>query len=835
MNFLEKLHTVLATSYLENIRRKLSPLFFSERKCGLMCLVLIIGLLSSCKDDNLVLNPQDPSIEGANNQYTLSFGLSLPSLGNASRSRANDVEEFEDYVDKDKLYIIFLLKDDTDKDKDKDKIYRIFEPKHRAISLIPVTFNNKLDEYQKNWYVRISIPDVENADEFVSKLKENDFRIAVVANADPQKPLKLNASYKDETLLKLGDDINLLHFQSENDPYSLDGNLYGEDKNPYFFLFNENPSESPGTLGMYTDWVKERYLDVQGIDNAENLASWLRSNWDPTSHSNELGDYVDLWQLYNFGGTALDNALMPDTYSDKWEKWEKVNGYQLRGFITSVIEDDQNIDKRIEGFKTEENVPLELIGFDETGVYSTAVCRDYNNGTKLYGIKLPQNTLNAGFSDENTYTKFNPHDGGCLSFSATGSGHLKITGACENEGSATIVAQVGKQDQKVKFTVTGTAPQESGEMAISITGDSNPIYIYVDSNSENSAEIYQIEYVQDTYLSETDREGIKPSLDQPIPMYGIASYEKLEKWQVGTSFDLNDYNGTSPDFDNPSSTNTYFHPIPLLRSVAKVIVRIPSSLNAHHVYLRGANRYARWEPSDVRTNTMEIWSDGNELDLVNQHNKNCEFFTLCEKELIFYDSTDKSEKDQLDSYKKKLAWYYGNWNEEGIMGNDYLDKGENNYPHIMNPLIYRSDFVQFLRSENEEIYDKYVLYVPEKFVDDPEDIFSTLGIEHSAPKVCHIEFRTGDDKINNLDDNDCYRIYFTKDGFGEGMNTPDMRDDDHSWEKMYEQNVANLKKHWPILRNHAYRFTVKDVSFQTVIVSLEVLPWKEVEDIKVTW
>lgn len=787
---------------------------------GISLLMLLAG---ACSDEKLDVNG-DASGAGPTplEGYTLSFRMSLPTLGGDSRSIVSKVEEYENYVDPDKLYIFFLIEDPDPQDK-KDRVFWKFEPGDPAVSMIPVSFENLDEQYEKNWYVKISIPDIENHEEFVARLKYNDFKIAVMANASPGS-IKLKGSTGTSGNLTLGDDINLLHFQSNStkDPYYLAGNTYGIDKNPYFFLFKDQPDEAFGILGQYTDWVKDRYLSLNDVYGPSDVEQWIRSLWNPTSNKN-WGDYTDLRLLWNFGGK--ENATIPYDYFG--ENWEAKNGEKLREIITNTAEEDPNI---LEPFKTEEHISLEYIDFADGVTHAAAVKKEIGSGSWRYGVKLPKQS-NAGFVNGN-YNRINPADGGCLAFTAIGSGHLYITAAAP-EGSAKIIAQVGKKFEHVEMEVAGEDPVTSGRLAISITGDSTPIYIFTDAGSESDAEIYQIDFIRDTYLSETDREGIKPSKEHPIEMYGVASYNAIrDLWAPGTSFDLDNYNGTSPDY--PDADKTYFHPVPLLRSVAKVIVLIPKALEPHDVYLRCANRYARWEPSDVRSNTLDIWGDI-VPDISQDHSKDpkCEFSRLIGLN-PFYNPSENKE-GQLASYQKKLAWYYGSWIDEKIMPESTpITNLALNYPHIINPLIYRSDFVQFLQTEDEEIYHKYVLYVPEKFVDDPENIIDENGIENSIPKLCHIEFRSGGDSNENLDDNNCYRIYFTTGGVIPGK-TPDLRDENHTWEKAYEQNVDNIKKHWPIMRNHCYRFTVQDISNLAVIVNLEVLPWRRVKDIEVSW
>ena len=122
-------------------------------------------------------------------------------------------------------------------------------------------------------------------------------------------------------------------------------------------------------------------------------------------------------------------------------------------------------------------------------------------------------------------------------------------------------------------------------------------------------------------------------------------------------------------------------------------------------------------------------------------------------------------------------------------------------------------------------------------------------MEKENPKVCHIEFRRGEDPTgeyyedpyDNIDDNNCYRLYFITGGYNKDSKyIPDfnVKDEDRvseSWENKYEQNSDNLSLHWPIMRNHVYSFTVSDASNRVVIVNLNVLPWKEVSDNSYKW
>lgn len=311
--------------------------------------------------------------------------------------------------------------------------------------------------------------------------------------------------------------------------------------------------------------------------------------------------------------------------------------------------------------------------------------------------------------------------------------------------------------------------------------------------------------------------GVAPTAEQPIPMYGIQKFGALKNvWKEGTVFDLS-------NFDRMTPSSYKYSDICLLRSVAKVELLIPASMGPQAVFLRNANRSARCEPVDVTANTKDIWVDQTAAN-ESKHDINCEWSKLVNTPRPpFYDP-----EGDLDSYQNALAWYYDRWS--------HVTPPDTEYPHILNPMIDRSDFTRFLETESQETqYKRYVLYVPEKFVDDPE----TAGDPTSDPKVCHIEFRVSGDPVDDLDDDNCYRIYFVKDGMTEVVKDIDFTYDEESrivknWENVYEKNPDNLKEHWPIMRNHWYKFVVADANSMYLNVEVQILAWKK-QEFTVSW
>lgn len=410
---------------------------------------------------------------------------------------------------------------------------------------------------------------------------------------------------------------------------------------------------------------------------------------------------------------------------------------------------------------------------------------------------------------------------------------------------------------------------------IKITGDAEYLFIY--NEEDNPAVIYEIEYISSYYLHNIDNEGIPLSKveNMLIPMYGIEKYSALGSWKPGTVFDLSNFNNLGQttvtvtdkegeeDVEYDMDLQNYPHKtVQLIRSVAKVELKIPKIYQAHHVFLRSMNRRGRCEPVDVSTPTSKIWNKTLAVGEEGKggHGDECHDWGKIYGHTPFFVEKSKAlpNADEYANYRSKLAWYYGNWSNNNIVGKGPDGKGSieveinatdkkndiEDYPQIMNAMIQRTDFTEFIEAGFDGYYDRYVLYVPEKYVDDPGSVGSDKNMETTTPKVCHIEFRGDTDPYTNIDDNWAYRIYFTDGGFysNDGANEyPDFKKptedakDDTTWENSYEQKEANLENHWPIIRNHYYRFTVIDAMNRMVIAKLEVLPWKMVEENRYEW
>lgn len=800
-----------------------------------------VSLLGACTDDKLRIDDgSDPLLQEGEG---IALTLSLPCMTRAGESYDDyDFEKFEDYVDQKKINLLFFYADNPEDHTSATDPYNgsydtlIKQFSGSELSVIPIETTATGD--LKRWYVKLPILD----ETFAKELRDHDFKVAALVNWTNEKVDLAEAEFTQGVLTKKGDHVNKLHHLQEDSKYEGDA---------YNFLLDKN---SGNKMGMRFNWVsnthdKAKISKESGKGSAER---WIRTNWfenpEEEIYSSYREIYGDLWLLWSFDGARRTTSNGNNVYSNSdigksydlsqngvtnediaW-KWAIRNYEDMHDWMYDNEQnkyktnlDNLKIVNKVTTDSGEKEIPKDNGDFRYTG---TAQLVEQGG---IYGVKI-----SARPDQSNVFT-----------FNLVASGCIRVKWSSETSGSKlTIERRNDPSDSQAKnpetFTIKETNKTQKDEKDYTVTGDSEYVYIYC---STGDAIIYEIEYIADEYLYGIEREGVTPSEAQGIPMYGIQKYLALEGyWKEGTLFNLSDFNNLST-----LDTQYEYLPISLLRSVAKVELLIPSNFNAHHVFLRCQNRYGRYEPMDVSTPTNEIW-----LDTPNStsHSKFCEWNHLIGHTPFYNNSTY--------SYQKLLAWYYGSWaSSYDVNGNPsplnlggvevpnivWNDKETvEGFPRIINPRIERSDFTKFIHmGKAMGIYERYVLYVPDKFVDDPN---KDGGLTEN-PKVCHIEFRRGEmtgydpDPIENLDDNNCYRIYFTENGYNSDPEViPVVRETDsvkETWENKYEQNIDNLKKHWPIMRNHVYSFIVDDASQAAMIIKLEVLPWKNVEQNTYVW
>lgn len=818
-------------------------------------LVFIIMVTPSCVDDTLL----EPGTEGEltpDSPYTLTFNLGIPSMGeegvSSGATRAiyyGNPLYYEDWIDtQDGLRVLFFI---TKREKTGSsyvpgkyaddnnfvaidpvnplKDYFLFESTSRWLTQLQYDDDNTL-------HYRLTVPVYQIGDEETEYrehwktirdyLREYDFKVAIMAN-HPQATTftwgvensVLSAPNIDDlsTATKVKT-INDIHHSVPDPTYATNTN--GNRKDAYLMLVdNDHKIDGVGTMGPFISWVINRsklYGDALGglFSNKEEAKTWIRDYWIPDLIYNEDNDpdidyqtlyhnYRHIWSFWNFGGAASDNGLPYSTKSTSnthMGDWEVRNGKLLRDWVTAGV---NNGGKFLKDLNTASNSKGKYDGSMPLVFHPSlakAVINSGSDGKRFYGVTLP--ALSATPSSQSTKD--------CFSFRICGSGTLTVryvaNGGKLNFKSDAYADGSSNNPKTSTFTINGV---KMSEYVYNFNHENDPTTGYIYSTG-GELTVYDIEYTQDRYIYLTDREGILPSSDHAIPMYGVQKFNKLEGWwDEGASFDLTS-GGQSVDGEEYDAKT-----ISLLRAVAKVEVIIPKSLGVpKHVYLHSLNSSVRCEPMDVATPTEQLWKD---------HKTECEW-KLVQSYGTFLPSGGKY---QMDDYKKKLSRYYGNWLEWGWNFNNYTQYKPNYdtdgpFPRIFNPIISRSDcaaFIDVTDYYNDQYYH-YLFYMGENTI----DASSNYNGNDGSIMIPHIEIRfderyqsTSRVKTNtdlNLMDKDCYHIYFTEGGIASGARDANgvSKIANGNYEKEYENKINYLKEHWPIMRNHVYRFTVKDVS-----------------------
>lgn len=742
--------------------------------------------LTSCIYDDFDNDPDYPFIDTEG--FSLGLTISLDDLQSRADTDNGPDGGYDSYIDtQNKFRVLFFTAQGQ----------FIFEAIDRTV--MPRTTNDgKLE-----WFVHIPVNYIVDSggnaydvEALKTQLKDNDFKVAILANwpnvdsnGDPCDISKAEPNWGiNESIYgsntKNINDLHHLVFDSNYNNTSSSSNRPSRQEVYGFLMDNE------GKMGIRTDWVKAR--GDMGITSRETAETWIRNNWDPSTDDRNNNQYnyryyADLWYLWNFNGALRYDDSSYDDNTDNAaikRKWRDKNYNELNYWLYYGYNNLPEF-SRIDGganFKF-------MRGSGYT--YPSVTSRNSN-----YAIVLPQGDY------QNNAIKFT-----CF---ATGLIIVKY-GARYNNQSATIYLDrrnkedSKEEDEQKRVSTTNYNGWDTYTWEKSITGDSEYISIYC---SEGTALIYEVEYIAEKYLYDTDREGILPSEENPIPMYGVQNYKKLENWQPGTTFDLSHERKENGTYEEKT--------ISLIRSLAKVEVYLPTDQGKpRHIYMRSMNRTARCEPVDVETPTNTLWKEDNH-NLASNSKGACEWYDIQEHGTFYtggQKKDDTTSPDKTKAYQSQLSWYYGSWQNaswknNGRNGWDFSGvnvPNSNFYPHLFNPSIDRSDFTHMIEvSSDRSGYYKYILYVPDKNIDDP----NYVGISQSITKVAHIEYRYTDQDDINLDDNNCYRIYFTNYRSTGYKPNPDItKVSKTDFDNGYELSDT-LSRHWPIMRNHVYTFQV---------------------------
>lgn len=307
------------------------------------------------------------------------------------------------------------------------------------------------------------------------------------------------------------------------------------------------------------------------------------------------------------------------------------------------------------------------------------------------------------------------------------------------------------------------------------------------------------------------RTGYK-STEKLIPMFGVQEFDPLGVWINGESIELtpnpnssgnngSTSGGASTIADVNEITVKEGDPISLIRSVAKVEVYFYT--NPVSVQMMNMNSKAYCEPVDVNTSTSESW-------VKDHYNDNCEWFNI--------------QKYGLweGNYAAWMKGLYNSWFDSNNVSSTWNTTTYGKYPRIFHPHVESLIDCKFNYAGSQNGLDKWVIYVPEQCIATPESI-----TDGNNPKVPYIEYKYPNET-------GYHRIYFTNYTDNEDKYTGPVNEavktiggtlEEH---ENYLKSMDNLKKHWPIMRNHVYRFTVKkqDVKEVDLILNVRINPWE---------
>ena len=858
---------------------------------SLLLLSQLVGM-TACTDEIISVDdngPQTGLIEDPVEGYALGFKVTLDK---DLSTRASDVEAYDNYIDtRDKFRVLFFTENGD----------FLFGAVDRT-----VTYLTDQNDYTKDtWYVRVPMNyivdrdgNVYDAEAIRNYLRTNNFKVAILANWPNNGVIKpgddenseLDFTYinrepnwgyrqsylytqvyddKNEDHIKIGPpdpkNINNLHHLVPHSYYDDDsGSTSRPKRNEVYDFIMEKNEKGQGMMGVRTDWVTNRINFGEGDARVVSDA-WIRKNINPqtqTSVAEPLYEHYDLlWQLWDFNAAyrstdeiknswgQVTTAKNYSAYSSWGEEWFHRNGSLIKDWMAGYYNYNRNITTpttidHLTFVPGDPTTDSESQRNANTYVgYSTI---KYSNGK--YGLSLPLTTYVEKVNGSDIY-RLNTSDSkasktkGYLTFKAPGTGTLRV----EFSGGKLFVQR--NTDPVNNYT-------SSFKLELSITGDSEDIYLW-SGDPNTPCVIHSIEWVSDKYLYDTDRQGVAPSLEQPIPMYGVQNYSKLMNWEEGTTFDI-------------SKDNSDSKPITLIRSLAKVVLYLPQK--ASYIFMRSMNRTATCEPMDVETPTDWGEHNSSECEWFRIQDYGSNFSSLSGSDL----DTELSTYDELDSYTNWLSWFYKSWttakwypptsgngNYSGWNFQTHNSSGKavtnnkENPPHIFFPDINRSDFCEMIYcGEESGRGHKYILYMPDKHISDP----NYVGVNTCLAKIPHIEFRYERDKsldkmsnTRNFEDNKCKRIYFTD--YNSNTVIQGLKQD--QYDMYYERNLKPtgnkntttnkypwsydgtlVNKHWPIMRNHVYEFQVKGTNAssptdQTIQVSVN--DWGSTNREVVTW
>ena len=339
--------------------------------------LLLIPALSACVDDKLVEPDSDKDIVwNEEDGYCLQFVITLDDMGGvgATRGTISELKAIEDYVDVEKLRVLFFTCEAKKGDDDFDHDYFLFEPKNHWVKKIGAADNYK----NENRYL-VSVPMYTHGNnegdyrwdwDFIrERLTTEKFKIAILANRPEYDYADRFAGNGGVEKIAAGWMPNKGPYWGSNDAFtkgdeikSLE-NLKEKGVKDVFDLHHcqvdinyINKSAGDGYYSfIMDDWGNDWYSTWDGMtsDKAKRnegpkmgaTSSWV--NWD-LNFGTDSTDGLTIYNEEGFVGTANTKAYSKTSRLPSYDYPIPMYGIQEFDPITYSEDDDNDEDQKEE-------------------------------------------------------------------------------------------------------------------------------------------------------------------------------------------------------------------------------------------------------------------------------------------------------------------------------------------------------------------------------------------------------------------------------------------------------------------------------------------------------
>ncbi|MCH5232010.1 MAG: hypothetical protein J1E78_00120 [Muribaculaceae bacterium] len=253
--------------------------------------VIVTFLASSCVDDNIKLpeTSQSDTVGDGSGDYCLQFVFNLDNMGGAATRASNPMQDIENYVDLEKVRILFFSCEGKYNDDDYEHDFFLFEPKNHWVK--------KLDADESNpnrWLVSVPMYTHGNNAEGYSwdwdfirqRLTSAPFKIAILANRPEYDYVDRFAGNADQSLA-----IDAGWMPNKGPLWGSDDALSQEKLNDF-----ENVKNNPEALKNALAAVKDVFdlhhcqTDINYINKSTNVGyySFVMGDWNRDKDGNAV-------------------------------------------------------------------------------------------------------------------------------------------------------------------------------------------------------------------------------------------------------------------------------------------------------------------------------------------------------------------------------------------------------------------------------------------------------------------------------------------------------------------------------------------------------------------